>query len=59
LTKLSHNGIINVSNEREVNTMAMMYTDREAFERVKRFLEVNQYDFTYSISNGLFYIKIT
>jgi hypothetical protein len=38
--------------------MAIMYTNREAFEKVKRFLEVNQYDFTYSISNGLFYIKI-
>jgi hypothetical protein len=38
--------------------MALAYTNKEAFEKVKRFLEINQYDFTFSIHNGLFYIKI-
>lgn len=39
--------------------MSLMYTNKEAFERVKRFLEVNQYSFEFSISNGQFFIKIT
>lgn len=38
--------------------MALMYTDKEAFEKVKRFLEKNQYSFIYSIDNGQFLIKI-
>ena len=59
MTKLSRNVIISVSSEREVNTMALMYTDKEAFERVKKFLEVNQYSFEFVISDGTFLIKIT
>lgn len=39
--------------------MTLMYTDKEAFERVKRFLEVNQYSFEFFISDGTFLIKIT
>lgn len=39
--------------------MSLMYTDKEAFERVKRFLEINQYSFEFYISEGQFLIKIT
>lgn len=40
--------------------MAFMYTSKEAFERVKRFLEENQYSFEVRISNdNRFFIKIT
>ena len=59
LTNKKINVIIIIENEREVITMLLMYTNKEAFERVKRFLEVNQYSFKFSISNGQFYIKIT
>lgn len=38
--------------------MSLMYTNKEAFERVKKFLEINQYSFEFSISNGNFFIKI-
>lgn len=38
--------------------MALMYTNKKAFEKVKRFLEQNQYLFSYSINNGQFLIKI-
>lgn len=39
--------------------MALMYTDKKAFEKVKRFLEANQYTFEFTVSNGLFLIRIT
>lgn len=39
--------------------MLLMYTNKEAFEKVKRFLEVNQYSFEFYISEGQFLIKIT
>ncbi len=39
--------------------MSLMYTNKEAFEKVKRFLETNQYSFKFFISNGQFFIKIT
>lgn len=38
--------------------MSLMYTNKEAFERVKKFLEINQYSFEFSVSNGIFFIKI-
>ena len=49
---------MNLSNEREVMIMAVMYESKEAFERVKRYLEMNQYLFEASMSNGLYLIKI-
>lgn len=39
--------------------MSLMYTNKEAFERVKKFLEVNQYSFEFYVSEGQFLIKIT
>lgn len=39
--------------------MSLMYTDKEAFERVKKFLEANQYSFEFYISESQFLIKIT
>lgn len=36
--------------------MSMLFTKKEAFDRVKKFLEENQYLFTFSISNGQFFI---
>lgn len=44
--------------KREVNAMSMLFTKKEAFEKVKKFLEENQYSFTFSISNGQFLISI-
>lgn len=38
--------------------MSMLFTKKEAFEKVKKFLEINQYLFTFSISNGQFLISI-
>ena len=58
MTKEKESGIMNLSNEREVMIMAMMYESKEAFERVKRYLEMNQYLFEASMSNGLYLIKI-
>ena len=58
MTKEKESGMMNLSNEREVMIMAMMYESKEAFERVKRYLEMNQYLFEASMSNGLYLIKI-
>lgn len=44
--------------KREVSAMSMLFTKKEAFEKVKKFLETNQYSFTFSISNGQFLISI-
>lgn len=38
--------------------MAILFTKKEAFEKVKKYLEKNQYLFTYSISNNQFFISI-
>lgn len=38
--------------------MSMLFTKKEAFEKVKNFLETNQYSFIYRISNGQFIISI-
>lgn len=38
--------------------MSLLYTNKEAFEAVKKYLERNQYDFTYKVDNGQFYITI-
>lgn len=39
--------------------MSLLYTNKEAFERVKKYLEDNQYSFEFCISEGQFLIKIT
>lgn len=39
--------------------MSLLYTNKEAFERVKKFLEDNQYSFEFYISDNQFLIKIT
>lgn len=38
--------------------MSMLFTNKEAFEKVKKFLESNQYSFSYNISNKQFIISI-
>lgn len=38
--------------------MSLLYTNKEAFERVKKYLEDNQYSFEFYISEGQFLIKI-
>lgn len=38
--------------------MKLLYTHKDAFEKVKRFLEENQYLFTYEIINGQYKITI-
>lgn len=38
--------------------MSMLFTKKEAFEKVKKFLEANQYSFTYHVTNEHFYITI-
>lgn len=38
--------------------MSILYTKKEVFEKVKKFLEQNQYIFTVSISNNQFIISI-
>lgn len=38
--------------------MSMLFTNKEAFEKVKKFLESNQYLFSYSISHKQFIISI-
>jgi len=39
--------------------MTLLYTNKEAFTKVKNYLERNQYDFSYEIQNGQYYIKIS
>jgi hypothetical protein len=38
--------------------MSMLFTNKSAFEKVKKYLEENQYLFTYQFSYGHFLIKI-
>lgn len=38
--------------------MSVLFTKQEAFEKVKKFLEANQYSFFISISNDQFIITI-
>lgn len=39
--------------------MKILYTNKEAFEKVKKYLEDNQYSFEYEVLNGQWLIKIT
>jgi hypothetical protein len=38
--------------------MLMMYTQKSAFEEVKKFLEVNKYDFDFYCYSGQYFLKI-
>ena len=38
--------------------MSFMYTNRKTFEKVKKFLEENQYSFKVQISNNQFFIRV-
>lgn len=38
--------------------MSLLYTNKEAFEKVKEYLERNQYEFTYKIESEQFLITI-
>lgn len=38
--------------------MTILYRDKKAFEYLKHYLEVNQYLFTYEITNGIYKVRI-
>lgn len=39
--------------------MAILLTNKQAFNRVRRFLELNQYSFTWTESHGQYTVRIT
>lgn len=39
--------------------MSILFKNKEAFERVKKYLEINQYSFEIQISKDGFLIKVT
>ena len=44
--------------EREVKNMKLMYTSKEAYEKVKRFLVENEYRFEVEEENNLYILTV-
>ena len=48
----------NIIKEREVKNMKLMYTSKEAYEKVKRFLVENEYRFEVEEENNLYILTV-